>query len=815
MANQESSVMQIEDIHGIERYMFWFERLAIIPLVLIFPYSKLVLMFPYSELPWSATLLKLPLFSAAVLLLLTNAVYLALSFERQFIRRFFFEPDIAFYIERPAILAIILPYVLPDGPTRLAIIPALIGLCVLILTNHAMIHSYLERTEVEPQSSMNSSLSSKTNTPNAKETSQNIDQEVEASYARDSITSDSDFECLPRLVTENGDKETAFPMNNSPIFQTNSPSVEPWKDGKILKKEEAMVEYESLKEISAMTRNFKQRTGLRKWFIDGLSEWDTMLSSHIDFKKEDAGHGQELKITEDRNNKSEAAEDVQDFEKIVDDHLKEEKVACNGGLKEIRKIEDNIQNEVKDEAGIANDFNGVNHSWEKVFRETFFDETEPCFNQKTTDEVIGNYKSDGDSSWEEVQNILDAKFCASIASLKGAEDQEATSNYDSDKRSWEEEQSNQSFASDSMSELMSDYEGKSISSSDSMPELVPDYEREKKSSDSMPELPVLVSLSSSKSMSNSMPELVSDYEGKSMSSSDEREEKSSDLMPELVATCERERKDLTQKLEVATKLCKLFSENGFEREWDAKLDVVTKNLEHYPVIEEERLNWNEEKEYLRTKLDAAVESLEEERVKWKDEKGELCEKLAVATQSLQYYKAIEKGFAEERQKWDEEKNALNAIIIHADENVQYCQTLVNAYAERYRLLELQVFEYHSQWQSFIDKWIVDTNDLHSKLNAAISSIESYKAWCTRSEQFYKTCFEEYEEKCRKLMQENLDLSTKLSTESSFTERYIRLLYELEEKCHRLEEEKSDLTGKLSVAKAASELYRACLHDLVS
>ncbi|EOX97638.1 Uncharacterized protein TCM_006609 [Theobroma cacao] len=794
MANQESSVMQIEEIHGIERYMFWFERLAIIPLVLIFPYSKLVLIFPYSNLPWSATVLKLPLFCAAVLLLITNVVYLTLSIERQFIRRFFFEPDIMFYIERPAIFAIILPYVLPDGPIMLALIPALIGLCVLILTNHAMIHSYLERTEEEQQSSMNSSLSSKTNTPNAKETSQNIDQEVEASFARDSITSDSDFECLPRLATENGD-EKALRMNSSPIFRTNSPSVEASKNGKILKKKEAMVEYESLKEISAITRNFKQRpTGLHKWFIDGLSEWDTMLSSHIDFKKEDAGHGQKLKITEDRNNKnnssedSEAAEDVQDFEKIEDDHLKEEKVACNEGLKEIRKIDDDDQNEVNDKAGIANDCNGVNHSWENVFRETFFDETEPYFNQKITDEVIGNYKSDGESSWEEVHSILDGKFCAEIASLEGAEDQDATSNYDSDTRSWEEEQSNQSCASDSMSELMSDYEGKSISSSDSMPELVPDYEREEKSSDLTPAL-------------------VSDYEKKSIASSDS--------MPELVANYEREKKDLTKKLEVATKLCKLLSENELEREWDAKLDVVSKNLEHYQVIEEERLNWNEEKEYRRTRLDAAVESLEEERVKWEDEKGELCEKLDVATQSLQYYKAIEKGFAEERQKWDEEKNALNAIIIHADENVQYCQTLVNTYAERYRLLELQVIEYHSQCQSFIDKWIADTNDIHSKLNAAIPSIESYKAWCSRSDQFYKACFEEYEEKCRKLMQENLDLSTKLSTESSFTERYIRLVYELEEKCHRLEEEKSDLTGKLSVAKAASELYRTCLHDLVS
>ncbi|EOX97645.1 Uncharacterized protein TCM_006614 [Theobroma cacao] len=48
MTNQEeSSTMQIEDIlieeiHGIERY-FWFERLPILLLILVFPFSKLLL----------------------------------------------------------------------------------------------------------------------------------------------------------------------------------------------------------------------------------------------------------------------------------------------------------------------------------------------------------------------------------------------------------------------------------------------------------------------------------------------------------------------------------------------------------------------------------------------------------------------------------------------------------------------------------------------------------------------------------------------------------------------------------------------------
>ncbi|XVE93868.1 hypothetical protein REPUB_Repub01dG0231700 [Reevesia pubescens] len=225
--------------------------------------------------------------------------------------------------------------------------------------------------------------------------------------------------------------------------------------------------------------------------------------------------------------------------------------------------------------------------------------------------------------------------------------------------------------------------------------------------------------------------------------------------------------------------------------------------------------WNEEKEHLQTKLDVVTESLEQERIKSK-EKKDLSKMLDVATQSLENYMAIEKGFAEERKKWDEQKNVLNATISHADENVQYCQTLVNNYAEQCRQLAVQLIENHSWYQHSLDELTTKKYDLSSKLAAATSTAESYKVlYCQSYEkcEYYKACFEAYEEKCCKLKEDHLNLFLKLYTKSTLAESY--KIQEVEDKCRRLEEEKTDLTAKLCAAKASSELYRACLHDFVA
>ncbi|EOX97612.1 Uncharacterized protein TCM_006590 [Theobroma cacao] len=284
MAKQEES-RALRDIHRIESNMFWIERLALVPLASQFPYFQhrlalvpLASQFPYFQrrlalVPLASLFpyLQLLMSCACLLLIATNAIYLTLSIRRQFIRNFFFEPDIIFYIQRPVILTLILNHVLPDG----CFIAAFIAWLVLIGTTY-----YDYKKEQDKESRMKSSLSSKTNGSTAREAS---------------------------------------------------------KDGKILKKEEAMVEDEGLKEMSAMTRNYK---GFHKWFIDAVSKWDTMLKEFAErpkgfhkwffdtlsewdtMLKEVAGHGQELKTAEDRSEEQQdrASEDSEDsdFEKIED-----------------------------------------------------------------------------------------------------------------------------------------------------------------------------------------------------------------------------------------------------------------------------------------------------------------------------------------------------------------------------------------------------------------------------------------------------------------------------------------------------------------
>ncbi|OMO74516.1 hypothetical protein CCACVL1_16638 [Corchorus capsularis] len=196
----------------------------------------------------------------------------------------------------------------------------------------------------------------------------------------------------------------------------------------------------------------------------------------------------------------------------------------------------------------------------------------------------------------------------------------------------------------------------------------------------------------------------------------------------------------------------------------SKLDGSNKELENYKVIKNvfalERLEWNEEKEHLHSKLEHATELLQQERLKWEEEKGQLLK------------------------QWDEEKKALLAM--------QHINSITR-----------------------FDKLTKERDDLAARVADEKSMVESYKGLYDQSEehcQYYKACFEEYEQKYLKLKEENLNISAKLFTETSFAERYKKIVNELEDKCRRLEEEKNDVNAKLCAAKASSELYRSCLLD---
>ncbi|XVF67950.1 hypothetical protein PTKIN_Ptkin10aG0163200 [Pterospermum kingtungense] len=791
-----NNVMQIEDIHRIERYSFWLERIAILTQVfcLQLPGPKLVV-FPCPHYV---------LFFTALLLIVTNAIFIGLTFERQFIRPFFFEPEAIFYIERPAILLVILHYVVPGG----YIYCAIIGLIVLILTNYLMINScFINNT----RDTENSLLSGTNTILHAKENSKDGNEEDEG-------------------LKEKSDVETKTRRNFVRFMRW-------FKDTMLF-----------------VLRSIFLDIILRERLLRGVRNHGEELKSSAedespDHQLPDAGNNEcvweESKTGNCVQEELRAVSLADDFEKIEDDLEEEDKVSCSEEVEieeddkvvEVTAMADQVVEETNiDETEGGSDLEGDNQSWENVqidHSENLSDETESSIDDetKTDDDEVDDEETDDEatndddgSSWEEVQNMEKLGADEITSSDQRKEDELLELEEDEDEDEDEDHTSNYNSSEDENMEKLDAEITSSYRRKEGELELLTEDEDEDDTSN----------YNSSDededdtSNYNSSDEDEDDTSNYNSSEEDESNSTSSEFLQQQMQESEaweQEKKELTEKLEVATKFWKQYEQNCcfLVESWDAIERLVSKAY----------AEWDKEKEELQTKLDSVHKLLAKKRREWEDEKKDLREKLDVALEAVRIHKANEEGFAQERQKWDEEKMALNATVSNADENVQYCQTLVNTYSSWYQSclnwfiaerndLSSQLVattssaESYRAWCQDYVKFTAEQNELSSELVSATSSAESYKAKLFQSEEhceYYKVCFEEYEAKYRKLKEENLELLSKLNTETSFAERYKRFVEELEEKCRRLEEEKTDLTAKACAAKALSEVYRACLHDV--
>ncbi|OMO74517.1 hypothetical protein CCACVL1_16639 [Corchorus capsularis] len=862
------TVMKIEDIRKYENLLFWVERLAIATLI-FFPTINSYL----SNI------------AAFVLMNAVDPFYFLLTLERQQIRRFFFEPDLIFYVERVTIKYWLFVYYRDSGFAP----GSGIALAIVIFTNLLMLKDRIK--DLVKYLDKISSSSHSSNTTDAKETSMKIDekkeenadvellekkvelkqkqkQEGEGEFVllankEESFTNDdqwfSDYlSVMDSSLTANGDKEEALPRSTTP---TPNP-------------------YPIDSELPAISQG---------WFEEGPF-FSGELPEHI----EHSSASMEIQM-EDQEEAAVAGSDSP-----LDNYLKEHLFCCD-------QIDLSLPN----------------------------DEEEVEAKDEVQEAASSNYKSDGDSSWEEVQNSVDdGKLGAEIADNsdqkndeleEAGEEEEATSSWEAGEidlilrqRMQSEEERAERLHEEELAERLRGYEAMFLKAEQEKKDLTEKHEAAMKQyKENYSKLQKEVSVKCTDMITGLKSELLGVdidklqakldaankqleiYQVNEKEFEEERsrwDEEREDLYLKLDELDEfeeerlkwnEEKENLNSKLDAATKQLEIYqvNEKEFEEErcswneeredfylkldefeqechsWDEeredlhyKLDAATKELENYQVIENdfavERLKWNEEKENLHYKLDAATKELENyqviendfavERLKWNEEKENLHSKLDAATKELENYQVIENdfaaerlkwneekenlhskldaatallqeervqweeekgqllhklettanGFAEEQGQWDEENRALLATITHADENVQYCQNLVNTLTK-------------------------ERDDLAARIDDEKSMVESYKGLYDQSEehcQYYKACFEEYEQKYLKLKEENLDISAKLFTETSFAERYKKIVTELEDKCRRLEEEKNDVNAKLCAAKASSELYRSCLLD---
>ncbi|OMO92755.1 hypothetical protein COLO4_17349 [Corchorus olitorius] len=779
-----NNAMKIEDIRMFENILFWVERLAIATLIF----------FPTINSYLSN-------FAAFVLMNAVDPIYFLLTLERQQIRRFFFEPDLIFYVERVTIKYWLFFYYRDSGFAP----GSGIALAIVIFTNLLMLKDLIKF--------LDKISSHSSNTMDAKETSTKIDQKKEEN---------ADVELLEKKVELEQKEENA--------------DVE-LLEKKVELKQKGEGEFVILEEANKEERFANDDP----WFSDYLSVWDSSVPANGDIEEALPRSTTPTPNPYPIDHHSELLKSQGWFEEgpFFFGELPEHIEHSSGSME--------IQMEDQEEATVAGSDKPFDNHLKEHLSCDEIDLSLPNESEVEAKDGIQeaasstNYKSDGDSSWEEVQNSVDdGKLGAEIADNSdqkktdeleeaGEEEEEATSSWvageiDLNERMQREEERAERLHEEELAERLRGYEAMMLKVEQEKKDLTEKLEQQRKDltekheaatkqyKENYSKLQKEVSVKCTDMITGLKCELLGVDIDKLQAKLDAANKQleiyqvSEKEFEEERCIWNEERQDLYLKLDGFVE--KRHSWNEEREELYSKLDDATMELENYQVIEnnfeEERLKWNEEKKNLNSELDAATALLQEERLKWEEEKGQLLLKLETTAND----------FAEERGQWDEEKRALLATITHADENVQYCQNLVNVYAEQCGMGRMQHINSSTHSHS-LDKLTKERDDLAARVDDEKSMVESYKGLYDQSEehcQYYKACFEEYEQKYLKLKEENLEISAKLFTETSFSERYKKIVNELEDKCRRLEDEKNDVNAKLCAAKASSELYRSCLLD---